>query len=114
MNQSILMPQHLSKECAQLMAEYRLTPAAENDLEVIWAYTVKRWGTVQAERYIDLLTATFDKLSESPKTAQTCDHIRPGYRCISQERHKIYFRITDNGIVVVRVLHERMDAPRHL
>ena len=39
---------------------------------------VKRWGAIQAERYIDLLTATFDKLSESPKTAQTCDHIRPG------------------------------------
>jgi len=26
----------------------------------------------------------------------------------------IYFRATDYGIAVVRVLHERMDAPRHL
>ena len=26
----------------------------------------------------------------------------------------IYFRITDYGIVIVRVLHERMDASRHL
>jgi len=26
----------------------------------------------------------------------------------------IYFRVTDYGIAVIRVLHDRMDAPRHL
>jgi len=26
----------------------------------------------------------------------------------------IYFRIADYGIAIIRVLHERMDAPRHL
>jgi len=26
----------------------------------------------------------------------------------------VYFRMTDYGIAVIRVLHERMDAPRHL
>jgi len=25
----------------------------------------------------------------------------------------IYLRVTDYGIAVVRVLHDRMDAPRH-
>ena len=29
-------------------------------------------------------------------------------------RHAIYFRITAYGIAVVRVLHDRMDAQRHL
>lgn len=57
------------------MAEYRLTPAAERDLEAIWGHTVREWGV---------------------------------------ERHMIYFRATDYGTAVVRVLHERMDAPRHL
>ena len=37
------------------MAEYRLSPAAERDLEEIWKYTRKEWGLEQAERYIDLL-----------------------------------------------------------
>lgn len=57
------------------MAEYRLSPAAERDLESIWIYTVRQWGV---------------------------------------ERHMIYFRVTDYGIAVVRVLHNRMDAPQHL
>ncbi|MFO2466550.1 type II toxin-antitoxin system RelE/ParE family toxin [Pseudomonas sp. 15FMM2] len=96
------------------MAEYRLAPAAERDLEVIWAYTVQQWNVEQAHRYIDLLTATFAALVQSPKTAQACDRIRVGYRCSRVERHMVYFRITEYGIAIIRVLHDRMDALRYL
>ena len=96
------------------MAEYRLTPAAERDLERIWTHTVQRWGVEQANRYTDILTAEFAELAQSPMTAPACEQIRPGYRRRSVERHMIYFRITTYGIAIVRILHERMDAPRHL
>ena len=96
------------------MAEYRLTPAAEHDLEMIWNYSVQQWSAEQANRYTDILTAAFAELAESPEIAATCDHIRPGYRRRSVERHMIYFRITSYGIAVVRILHDRMDAPRYL
>lgn len=96
------------------MAEYRLTPAAEHDLETIWTYTRQRWDVGQANRYTDILTVAFAELAQSPKTAPACDHIRPGYRRRSVERHIIYFRITAYGIAVVRILHDRMDAPRYL
>ena len=90
------------------MAEYRLSPAAECDLESIWVYTIRRWGVEQATRYIDFV------LAQSPKTASSCERIRPGYRRRGVERHMIYFRVTDYGIAVIRVLHDRMDASRHL
>ena len=96
------------------MPEYRLTPAAEGDLESIWTYTVRQWGVEQADRYIDILSAAFAELADAPKSAPTCDHIRPGYRRRSVEHHMVYFRVTNYGIAVVRILHERMDAPRHL
>lgn len=96
------------------MAEYRLTPAAERDLEAIWVYTLQKWGLEQANRYIDILSAAFADLAESPKTAPTCDRIRPGYRRRSVERHTIYFRLTNYGISIIRILHHSMDAPRHL
>ena len=108
------MPGHSSRKCSPPVAEYRLTPAAERDLESIWTYTVQQWGLDQANRYIDFLTATFATLAEAPETAPACDAIRPGYRRHSAERHMIYFRVADYGIVVVRILHDRMDAPRHL
>lgn len=96
------------------MAEYRLTPAAEGDLEAIWTYTSQQWSAEQADRYIDTLAAAFAELAQSPKSAPACDQIRPGYRRRSIGRHMIYFRTTTYGIVVVRILHDRMDAPRHL
>jgi toxin ParE1/3/4 len=77
------------------MAEYRLSPAAERDLEGIWKYTRAEWGVEQAERYTDLLTAAFQVLAESPNSAPACDHIRRGYRRRNVERHMIYFRAMD-------------------
>jgi toxin ParE1/3/4 len=96
------------------MAEYRLTPAAERDLESIWIHTRQQWGVEQAHRYIDNLIAVFADLTQSPRTAPACDYIRPGYRRRSVERHMIYFRVTAYGIAIVRILHDRMDAPRQL
>ncbi len=96
------------------MTEYRLTPAAERDLEAIWTYTSLKWGVEQASRYTAIMTDAFAELAQSPKTAPECSYIRPGYRRRSVERHMIYFRITTYGIAIIRILHDRMDAPRHL
>lgn len=96
------------------MAEYRLSPAAERDLEGIWVYTAQQWSAKQANHYIDILTTTFSDLAQHPKTAPACDHIRLGYRRRSIEQHMIYFRITAYGISIIRILHDRMDAPRKL
>jgi toxin ParE1/3/4 len=96
------------------MADYLLPPAAEGDLEIIWEHTYQQWGIDQAHRYIDILFAAFAELAESPKSSPACDHIRQGYRRRSVERHMIYYRISDDGIVIVRILHDRMDAPRYI
>lgn len=72
------------------MTEYRLTPAAERDLEAIWTYTIQQWGAEQANRYTDVMTAAFAQLARSPKIAPTCDHIRPGYRRRSVERRILF------------------------
>ena len=38
------------------MAEYRLTPAAEQDLEAIWIHTAQHWSVAQAGRYIEIMS----------------------------------------------------------
>ena len=98
------------------MPDYRLTPAAERDLEGIWDYTARQWGQAQAEHYTDALVAVFQDLAADPAGAGStaCDHIRQGYRRRRVERHIVFFKRTAYGIAVVRILHERMDAPRHL
>jgi toxin ParE1/3/4 len=95
-------------------AEYRLAPAATRDLEAIWLYTFEKWGIEQAHRYTDDLTSAFDRLADNPQLGMGCDHIRKGYRRYVVERHAVYYRVTDYGIAVIRVLHDRMDAPQKL
>ena len=96
------------------MAEYRLSPRALRDLDGVFDYTVAQWGLLQAMRYTDLIEAACADLAEAPQQAQGCANIRPGYRRRSVEQHVIYFRPTSYGIAVVRILHHRMDAARHL
>lgn len=96
------------------MAEYRLTPAAENDLAGIWRYSFQKWGGVQADFYVDSLAKVLAELASFPEMSSSCAHIRAGYRNWHFERHMIYFCQTDYGIAVIRILHDRMNALNHL
>ena len=92
---------------------YRLTPLAQADLEDIWVYTFKKWSAAQADRYLRDLIAAFDDLATGRKVGRPAD-IRAGYLKHGVGAHLIYFRSSSEGVEVVRVLHGRMDADRHL
>ena len=96
------------------MAEYWLSPAAQDDLDAIFDYTVAQWGLEQAVRYTQALEAACSGCARAPLQGQDCGYIRPGYRRSAAEHHFLYYRITDYGIAVVRILHERMLPSRHL
>jgi toxin ParE1/3/4 len=96
------------------MAEYRLTPAAQRDLAGVFDYTAVQWGVAQAMRYTDLIEAACADAAQAPQRSPDCANIRPGYRRRSVEQHVLYFRPTRYGIAVIRILHHRMDATRHL
>jgi toxin ParE1/3/4 len=51
------------------MASYRLQPAAEIDLEIIWDQSAEHWGIPQADRYIDELDDCFQLLASNPLLA---------------------------------------------
>jgi len=42
------------------------------------------------------------------------DDLRPGLRMATSGRHCIFFETDDSRVLVVRVLHDRMDYGRHL
>ncbi len=95
-------------------AEYRLAPEAKRDLEAIWLYTLEEWGLEQANRYTDELTDVFAQLAVRPQLGTACDHIRTGYSRSRVGRHVVYYRMTEYGIAVIRILHDRMLPTRHL
>ncbi|KAB2669723.1 type II toxin-antitoxin system RelE/ParE family toxin [Brucella tritici] len=92
---------------------YQLTPLAEADLEDIWVYTLHERSLEQANSYIDDVIDAFEGLRDGSKRGRITD-IRPGYLKYAVGSHVIYFRKHENMMLVVRILHGRMDVGRHL
>ena len=72
----------------------------------IWAYTVEIWDKDQAERYLRMLNIGFVDLTLNPTLGRSCDTVREGYRKFRVGRHVIFYRVIEQRIDVVRVLHQ--------
>lgn len=96
------------------MSHYRLTPAAQHDLSLIWDYTADRWDVVQAEIYINDIRAAVERIAEDPRRGRSCDDIRSGYRRYAAGSHLLFYVVRPEGVDVIRILHQRMDPTRHL
>jgi len=90
------------------------SPLAKCDIEEIWDYTVAQWNIRQAEIYVREIQAAIERIAAEPGIARSCDHVRAGYRKYPAGSHVIYFRMTPDGIEVVRILHSHMDFERLL
>lgn len=93
----------------------RFSAAARRDLTDIWRFSAERWDRAQADRYLRLLSASFDGLACGALVGRAIDEIRPGYRKHAVGSHVVFYRIgTPGSVEVVRILHRRMDIDRHL
>ena len=96
------------------MSTFVLSPRAQADVDEIWDYTVERWSENQAESYIRDIWQAIEVVAADPRKARACDEIRLGYRKHPVGSHVLFFRTLDDGIDIVRILHQRMDFERHL
>ena len=92
---------------------YRLSPLAEADLENIWNYTVETWSVEQAEIYHSSIFIAFEELTNGNRIGRV-SNAREGYFKYAAGMHMIYFKQTDSGIDVIRILLQKMDVSRHL
>jgi toxin ParE1/3/4 len=97
-----------------MTGRFVLSPRAQADLNEIWGYTEDRWGVAQAETYTRALWQRIETVAAQPSMGEDCSDIRTGYRKISCGSHVLFYRLTADGIDVVRILHERMDFERHI
>lgn len=96
------------------MIRLTVTPRAESDLTGIWIYTCEEWGVDQADSYLDQLEAGMNQLINHPSLGANYAHVLPGYRRLQVEHHAVFYRVLEPEVLVVRVLHEDMDAPQRL
>jgi len=84
------------------------------DLEAVAEYTIAQFGIEQARDYRDQLRACFDRLVETPELGRRAEQLSAGLRRYEHRSHIIFYQPVDSGILIVRVLHYRMDVRRHL
>jgi len=96
------------------MSQVLLSPKAKADLSDIWDYTLAEWGIDQAEKYVRELWDAMQGQALDVSTSADISDVRKGYRKVRSGSHVIFFKLTDDGIDVFRILHQRMDFERHL
>ena len=88
---------------------------AIEDLTSIWRYTVMTWSEKQADEYYKkLISACNLLLSKSTVTSIKYDEIIPDLYGLHCGHHIIFYTSRPRAnILIVRILHERMDFRRH-
>lgn len=96
------------------MSRIRYMPAALRALEAIFDYTLETWGEAQADDYVNRLFAACEALPPAVPRAIPFEFGVEGFVTHCQH-HRIYWRqSTEDEIVVVCVLHERMHQAARL
>ena len=83
---------------------YRLSPQARSELEAIGDYIAED-SPANAKRFIDRLTEKFIALGGSPRIGRVRPELRPDLRSFPFGAYLILYRIVDDGVEIVRVVH---------
>lgn len=110
--------------------QLHLSEPASEDIDRIWLFTAETYDVAHAEAYLSLLQQAFDDIEEDPERPTSRLHpelgkqIRSYHIALSKRRsgtgikaprHVVVYTLEyQNEILVLRILHDRMEAHRHL
>ena len=85
-----------------------ITQDAENDLDGIFSF-IARDKPVAALHFVQRLRRRCKPLTKNPFVGEDCCEFGPGIRRLSYQNYLIFFRIDDNAVIVLRVVHGARD-----
>lgn len=97
------------------MAKYHLTNKAVSDLSDIWNYTVETWSEKQAEKYYQSIIKACYDTAKNPNIGKSYSDVKKDLLGTKAGKHIIFYQaLNSNEIVVIRILHERMDLENRI
>lgn len=95
---------------------HKLFERAQQQLIEIWIYTEGKWGSKQADKYIDGLHSALTQISDNPSSWRKVRGKRfAGVYFFRYEQHVVFFKQFASGdIGIISILHEKMDLPLRL
>ena len=92
---------------------HRLSPEAESQLDGIWLHVATESGSIgSADRIIDTITDRFWLVAQHPHIGRHRDDLRPGLRSFPAGDYVILYRIDDDDVLILHVLHGARDIPQ--
>jgi len=92
---------------------YILSEIADEDLEDVFDYTLNEFGFEQPEKCLLEIEDIFQNLILNPHSGKTRNEIKKGLYSFPKDNHIIFYRILDNHIRIVPVLHGSRDIPKY-
>jgi toxin ParE1/3/4 len=90
------------------MARIIRAPAAETDAVEIWAY-IAADNPSAADRLLDRFDRIFQKLATQPLLGRAVEQIAPNLRFIPIGSYLVFYRVTEDGVEIARILHGARD-----
>jgi len=94
------------------MAEVRLSALAISDLAEIDEYGAEHFGPAIADDYARGFRHTWDLLRSHPFAGSPRPELGRGVRSLRHERHRIYYVVKGDVVVVGRIYHHARDVRR--
>jgi len=89
-----------------------ISPAAQADLENIYAQGVANWGEGQSAKYLNRIREHVKTILTQPLMGKDRPELVPGIRSFPVEQHVVFYRLANSEntqLEIVRVLHCRQD-----
>ncbi len=90
------------------MSICQFSPQARLDLRDIHDY-VAQDRLLAAARLVDRLEQACQFLADNPELGQLCEDLAPVLRCFSVDNYAIFYRPSDMGVQIVRVVSGARD-----
>lgn len=87
----------------------RLSKTAQNDIEKIDYYSFEKWGAKTANAYMAGLEARLTALLKTPLLGIDRSDLRPDNRALVSSSHVIYYRVENQFIYILTILHHSQD-----
>lgn len=87
---------------------------AEADLRSIDSFSRERYGNAVTDEYMAEIDAAFERLADYPELGRPVKSGKVPLRVTKAGRHRIFYYFDGQRIVIVRLLHDAMDARRHI
>lgn len=95
-------------------ARLQFTNAARSDLIHLRRYSLQQFGKQAADRYVNHIESVFRLLEKMPLAGQAQPEVGSAVRCYVKKRHRVFYELEGDIVLILRVLHHAQDVSQAL